>query len=53
MLATNNPAAAVGRVIPGSGAVQVLQQASGDVQGHYFDQVVGAELELADRSGRT
>ena len=39
VLATTNPAAAVGRVIPGSGAVQALQQASGDVQGHYFDQV--------------
>ena len=39
VLATTNPAAAVGRVIPGSGAVQALQHASGDVQGRYFDQV--------------
>ena len=39
VLATTNPAATVGRVIPGSGAVQALQHTSGDVQGHYFDQV--------------
>jgi signal transduction histidine kinase len=40
VLATTNPGAAVGRVVPGSGAVQTLQQASGDVRGYYFDQVV-------------
>jgi signal transduction histidine kinase len=39
VLASTNPAAAVGSVIPGAGAVQVLQRASGDVGGHYFDQV--------------
>jgi signal transduction histidine kinase len=40
VLATTNPQAVVGQVIPGVGAVQVLQHASGDVQSHYFDQVV-------------
>jgi signal transduction histidine kinase len=40
VLATTNPQAVVGQIIPGAGAVQALQQASGDVQGHYFDQVV-------------
>jgi signal transduction histidine kinase len=39
VLATTNPAADVGHVIPGSGAVQALQHASGDAQGQYFDQV--------------
>ena len=39
VLATTNPAATVGRVVPGSGAVQALQHESGDVQGHYFVQV--------------
>jgi signal transduction histidine kinase len=39
VLASTNPAAAVGRVIPGAGAVQILQQSSGDVRGRYFDQV--------------
>jgi signal transduction histidine kinase len=42
VLATSNPAAAVGHLIPGAGAVQALRHASGDVQGHYFEQVAVA-----------
>jgi len=39
VLASTNPAAEVGRTIPGVGAVQVLQHLSGNVRGRYFDQV--------------
>jgi signal transduction histidine kinase len=40
VLASNNPQATVGRLIPGAGAVEILHNASGDEHGHYFDQVV-------------
>lgn len=39
VLATNNPSAEVGHLIPGTGAVSALKHASDDVRGHYFDQV--------------
>ena len=40
VLATNNPAAQVGRVIPGTDALQGLQQTSGDRDGRYLNQAV-------------
>jgi signal transduction histidine kinase len=39
VLASTNPAAQVGHLIPGAGAVQVLERHSGDVRNRYFDQV--------------
>ena len=38
VLATTNPAAPVGQVIPGSGVVETLKNTSGTAQGDYFDQ---------------
>lgn len=39
VLASTNPAIPVGRGFPVPGAFRELQHASGDVYGHYFDQV--------------
>jgi signal transduction histidine kinase len=39
VLASTNPTAEVGQLIPGAGAVEVLKHLSGDVRHRYFDQV--------------
>lgn len=39
VLASTNPALPVGRVLNTPGQVQALRHPSGDVKGHYFDQV--------------
>ncbi len=39
VLASTNPSARVGHLIPGAGAVQILKHLSGDLRNRYFDQV--------------
>jgi signal transduction histidine kinase len=39
VLSTTNPAIRVGKPFPSLGAIQALLHTSGDVHGHYFDQV--------------